>query len=87
MKLTGTEYRATLTVNGKRCGVTVSKGPWIAGVDPRTIKLRAKKGYFPTEVKAAFSVENNSDILTDYFEGDSMRLLPGHPLYDLAAAI
>jgi len=78
-----------LTVNGKRCGVHVDAGPWVQGVDPRTIKVRCKKGVFPAEIREALTVENNSDMLTDYFENDCLRLLPGHPLYvqaQLAAA-
>jgi hypothetical protein len=34
----------------------------------------------------ALSVENNSDIQSDYFERDCVRLLPGHPLYKMAKA-
>lgn len=41
---------------------------------------------FSAEVRAAFVVENNSDGMTDYFETDSIRVEPTHPLYDLVAA-
>lgn len=75
-----------LTVNGKRCGVYISAGPWVDGVDPSTIKVRCKKGIFPAEVRDALTVENNSDMMVDYFEADCLRLLPGHPLYDQARA-
>lgn len=72
-----------VTVNGKRVRVSYAKGPWVAGVNPATIKIRPWTGnFFPVEVRKAFAIENNSDAMTDYFEGDCIRLLPGHPQYD-----
>lgn len=76
-----------LTVNGTRAGVTFTGAPWAEGVNPALIKIRSKKGYFAAEIRAGLAIENNSDMTTDYFEGDSIRLLPGHPLYTCAAAI
>lgn len=35
----------------------------------------------PKEINAAFNVENDSDIMTDYFEKDRIRVMPSHPLY------
>jgi hypothetical protein len=87
MKITGKANRINLTVNGKRCGITISAGPWVAGVNPDTIKIRPKKYSFPSEITEALKIENNSDSITDYFEKDCIRLLPGHPLYDMAKAI
>ncbi len=81
IKITGNGNRLSLSANGKRCGITISAGPWIKGVNPDTVKIRSKKGIFPKEIREAFTVENNSDSMTDYFENDSIRLLPGHPLY------
>jgi len=86
MKITGKANRINLSVNGKRCGITISAGPWVEGVNSDTIKIRPKKYSFPKEITEAFAVENNSDSLTDYFERDCIRLLPGHPLYDAAKA-
>jgi hypothetical protein len=86
MKISGTKNRVTLTVNGVRCGITVSAGPWVAGVDPNQIKIRPKKYSFPKAIVDAMNVENNSDSITDYFEKDCIRLMPGHPLYDMAKA-
>ena len=40
---------------------------------------------FSKEVWDAFRVENNSDIMTDYFEKDSFRVFPEHPLFDEVA--
>jgi hypothetical protein len=76
-----------ITVDGKRVGVTYRAGPWIAGVDPATIKISPKRYSFPAEVRAAFAIENNSDAQTDYFERDCIRLVPGHPLYDQVKAV
>ena len=87
MKIKTTKNGQTfLTVNGKRCGVYISKGPWVEGVNQDLIKVRPKKYSFPDEVWQACSdvAENNSDSTTDYFERDTLRLLPGHPLYDQA---
>jgi hypothetical protein len=36
---------------------------------------------FSSEVRSQFIVENDSDIMTDYFEEDRIRVLPDHPLY------
>lgn len=38
-------------------------------------------GQFSDLVHASFKVENDSDLMTDYFEKDRIRVLPGHPLY------
>lgn len=77
-----------LTVNGKRAGITISgPGGWVEGVNPDTIKIRCKKGAFPAEIRNAFMVENNSDMREDYFEADSIRLLPGDALYETAKAL
>lgn len=86
MKITGNSNRVTLSANGKRCGITVTTGPWVEGVNPDLIKIRPKKWAFPAEIVEALAVENNSDSREDYFEKDAIRLLPGHPLYDQAKA-
>ena len=44
------------------------------------------KGSFSAEVHAAFQVENNTDIGTDYFENDRIRVVPSHPLYSAVKA-
>ena len=76
-----------LSVNGKRAGITLTAGPWVAGVPADLIKMRPKRGPFPAEFRAAFQVENNSDMREDYFEADCIRLMPGHPLYETAKAL
>lgn len=36
---------------------------------------------FSQGIRDAFKVENDSDIMTDYFEKDRIRVAPTHPLY------
>jgi hypothetical protein len=86
MKISGNGNRATLTINKKRCGIWIMAGPWVEGVNPDLIKIRPKKRAFPEEMVKELKVENNSDSMTDYFESDCVRLLPGHPLYEMAKA-
>lgn len=76
-----------ITVAGKRIGVTYSAGPWVPGVNPDLIKIRPRRSSFPAEMRQAFTIENNSDGMTDYFERDSIRVLPGHPLYEQIKAV
>jgi hypothetical protein len=75
-----------ITLNGKRIGVTYSAGPWVSGVNPDLIKIRPRRSSFPAEMREHFAIENNSDGVTDYFECDSIRVLPDHPLYDAVKA-
>lgn len=77
-----------MLINGRnRCGVQISAGPWVEGVPADLIKLRCKKASgFPSWVRDALSVENNSDGRTDYFEADTIRLMPGDDLYEQAKA-
>ena len=74
--------KTAITHNGERCGVCYSAGPWVAGVDPTTIKIRPRRnGSFPASFRQAFAVENNSDAQIDFFEKDCIRVALGHPLY------
>lgn len=75
-----------LTINGKRAGIRIDAGPWVAGVPAELIKVRCKKGVFPAEFREALTIENNSDMREDYFEADCIRLMPDHPLYAEAKA-
>lgn len=70
-----------MTIDGKRIGIYIHAGPWVAGVDPSTIKITPRRYSFPPEVAVVFKIENNSDCQTDYFERDSIRIVAGHPLY------
>lgn len=43
---------------------------------------------FSQGVRDVFRVENDSDMMTDYFEEDKIRVTPNHPLYaDVKAAL
>lgn len=76
-----------ITVSGKRVGVRYSAGPWVPGVPADLIKIRPRVGsFFPAEFAVAFAIENKSDSREDYFEKDSIRILPGHPLYAAVSA-
>jgi hypothetical protein len=79
--------KTTLIVNGERSAISISAGPWVSGVPADLIKIRAKTGAFPASFREALAIENNSDGREDYFEADSIRLLPGHPLYAAAKAV
>jgi hypothetical protein len=71
-----------ITHDGTRVGVHYFAGPWVPGVEPGLIKIRPRRAYrFPASFAALFEIENNSDIQTDYFERDCIRVLPDHPLY------
>jgi hypothetical protein len=77
-----------LSANGKRCSVRVIGGPWIEGVNPEQIKIRPSKAYaFPQEIKESLITTNNSDMMTDYFEKDTITLLPEHPLHAIAKEV
>jgi hypothetical protein len=76
-----------VTVDGKRVGVTYSVGPWVAGVNPDLIKIHPRRDVSLASLHGHFVIENNSDMREDYFEADSIRVLPGHPLYDALKAV
>lgn len=76
-----------LTIKGAKAGIRIDAGPWVEGVPAELIKIRCKKGIFPAAIREALAVTNNSDSREDYFEADTIRLLPGHPLYDAAKAL
>lgn len=88
--MTKIEFTAThMIVNRKRVRVSYCAGPWIEGVDPSTIKIRPWVGSsrFGAEVRAAFTIENNSNGGEDYFEADTIRLVSSHPLYAAVLAV
>ena len=37
---------------------------------------------FSAGVREAFSVENQSELQSDYFEKDRIRVMPSHPLHE-----
>jgi hypothetical protein len=52
-----------------------------------TITVSARDYHsFPAEVRACFHVENETDLQSDYFDSDRLRICSSHPLYGLAKA-
>lgn len=45
-----------------------------------TIYARDYERFSPA-VRECFSVENHTDTMTDYFDSDTIRVIPSHPLY------
>ena len=77
-----------MSAGKKRLDVYVSNGPWVPGIDPSMIKITPKKGLeFPKEISDNVDVTNNCDMITDYYQKDSIKLMPGHPLYELAKSV
>ena len=50
------------------------------GYDPETVTIYAD-GYGPDLPRDYFTVKNDSDIMTDYFDYDRAEVKPDHPLY------
>jgi len=49
---------------------------------PTHVSIYARSCYhFSAEIQEAFIVENDSNIMDDYFEKDSIRVYDNHPLY------
>ena len=52
------------------------------GYDSDTLTVYAREyAGFSAEIRGIFQVENDSDMMTDYFEKDRIRVTKGHPLY------
>ncbi len=48
-----------------------------------TITIYSKEySAFSAGIREAFKVHNDTDIITDYFEKDRIRVEPTHPLYN-----
>lgn len=46
-----------------------------------TVTVYARDRRFSEEVRAAFTVENDTDLMADYFDKDRFLVTPDHPLY------
>lgn len=58
-----------------------------AGYPEGTITVYARDySRFSEKVRACFVVRNDTDIQTDYFDKDSLRVIPAHPLYPAVKA-
>lgn len=67
----------------QRAFYSIMEGGSVTGrFPPGTISIHARDyGRFSKLVRECFPVENNSDGMIDYFEGDTVRVIPTHPLY------
>lgn len=74
-------YNGIKGLDGKLQKCHYGKGPWIN--QPEDMIKIYKSDYlnFSKEVHEAFEVFNGSDLMTDYFEKDSIRVYVTHPLY------
>lgn len=66
-------------------GIKVDGGrliPCWYGLDAGSVTISAKN--YESLPRAYFTVENETDIMTDYFDNDSTTLTPEHPLYRFA---
>ena len=55
-------------------------------VDTHVVLYAPGCSHFAPEVRALFPVENNTDLASDYFETDRIRIPLGHPLFNPALA-
>jgi len=68
--------------NGGKLQKAYICGGKYTGFPEGTITIYAREyTRFSQGIRAIFEVENDSDIMTDYFEDDKIRVTPGHPLY------
>ena len=69
-------------INGEFHKCYYSKGPYTAasGLPEDTITMYAAN-YGRIPHVPGLSVENDTDIMTDYFEKDRVRIMPGSPFY------
>lgn len=52
-----------------------------------TITIYSREySHFTKDIQEVFTVENDSDLMTDYFEKDRIRVLPSHPMYQQVLA-
>lgn len=68
------------------CGVHYGTGPYIS-LPEGTITVYCKGTIFPPSIRRAVRevLENDTDIMVDYFASDRLRILPGTPLYQEVA--
>ena len=71
-----------LKVDGQLFRGAYSKGPWTAEskLPDGTITIYAKD-YKSFPAIEGLNIQNETDIMTDYFETDKIRIKPGEPYY------
>ena len=86
MKIKLRRYYCQNTDTGKKVRCWYSRGSLRTAPDAVTIYAKSHCD----SLKAVFAparVENNTELQTDYFETDRVRILPGDPLWDEACAM
>ena len=51
------------------------------GIPEGSITIYCRDYHFSKEVREFFTIKNESDLMTDYFESDSILVRPDHALY------
>lgn len=72
--------------NGQLLTCWYSTGPFTNYPDGTLTVSARDYNSFPAEVRACFNIENNTDVQSDYFDSDRIRVTPNHPLYSLVKA-
>lgn len=82
MKSTLKFFYNGIKVNGgalQKCSYSIST---LISYPAGTITIYGKNyERFSKEIREAFTVENDTDSMTDYFDNDFIRVMPDHPLY------
>lgn len=74
-------YNGIKASDGKLQKCYYSEGPYLK-LPEGTITIYGKHyKNFSAEVSAAFKIEDGTDIQSDYFENQHIRVEPSHPLY------
>jgi hypothetical protein len=78
------KHYAQNTETGAKARCWYSRGNLIKIGDAVTVYA---KSYLDNLASVFGEAENNSDIMTDYFEKDRVRILPGDPLFARACEL
>lgn len=74
-------YNGIKVNNGKLQKCWYSKGA-LHSYPEDTITIYAREYCrFSKEIREVFAVKNDSDSMSDYFENDTIRVIPSHPMY------
>lgn len=66
---------------GKLHTVSYSEGPFTRHAAGTIAIYKREYSKFPAEIREAFTVKNDTDSMTDYFEADKIYVTPDHNLY------
>ena len=85
MKIKLMKHYAQNTETGTKCRCWYSRGNLLKLGDAVTVYAKS----YADSLSPIFgdTVQNGSDLMTDYFEKDRVRILPGSPLWDRACEL